>query len=404
MPSILLIEYFLSGGSLHLASSLLIEGYAMVKAACQALSQAGWETVVLVDERLLPYVELQSSKLLPVRPGGLLTCLHGLQGFDAALAIAPPMEGAHASLVEALEEAGVEPLGPSSRELEAVLDKHGQVETLSRKGVPVPKTELVDELEPARLRELASSLSYPLVFKPRLGAGCEGLFVAYSWRDVEEAVKHGWVAEGYLAQEALEGVHASASVFSDGSKAWSPCLNAQLVEWGRRPSYEGGLAPLSHPLAEEGVEVAVEAVEALRLRGYVGVDLVLTNEGPYVVEVNPRLTTSIVSLIDLMGPSVLGSLLSTPRPAPLSLNELGSLRGACAFVKARARSRTSLSLGLREALSRAQGVYALAPLDGWVEVGEPVAIVKASGGTGEEALREARRLAAMVESRTATHA
>ncbi|NIV10374.1 MAG: ATP-grasp domain-containing protein, partial [Aliifodinibius sp.] len=52
-----------------------------------------------------------------------------------------------------------------------------------------------------------------------------------------------------------------------------------------------------HPLLEEALETAQRTVELLRgLRGYVGVDMVLTNDEPVVVEVNPRLTTSYIGL------------------------------------------------------------------------------------------------------------
>lgn len=397
-PSILLLEFYLSGGSQRLAGPLLLEGYAMMKAASQALREAGWEVSVLVDERVLPYVGFEASNIIPVEPGGLLSSIHEGLRLDSALAVAPPMGGAHASVLKALEEAGFRLLGPPSWKVEAYSDKYRQFERLSKVGVPVPRTEEVDDLSLDELRSRVSSLGLPLILKPRLGAGCEGMVVANSWSDVEEAVARGWIDRGYLAQEFLSGVHASAAVFSDGVKAWAPCLNAQLIKWGRRPSYEGGLTPLSHPMSKEGLRVAEEAVKALGLKGYVGVDLVLSEGGAYVIEVNPRLTTSIVSLLEVLGGRVLGNLLSSSGLGSLELPEAPTLSKACAFMKARAPRSLELSLKARRLLAEVRGVYVIAPTAGRVEAEEAVAMVMASGSGPKEAYLWAER--SMVEVRS----
>jgi len=62
-------------------------------------------------------------------------------------------------------------------------------------------------------------------------------------------------------------------------------------------TYNGGQVPFSSPLKREAFATAQTVVKSfLGLRGYVGVDLVLTEKGPVVIEVNPRLTTSYVGV------------------------------------------------------------------------------------------------------------
>ena len=62
-------------------------------------------------------------------------------------------------------------------------------------------------------------------------------------------------------------------------------------------SYEGGTVPFDHPLKQEAFREGEKVVEAFSgLRGYVGVDLVLAKDKSFVVDVNPRLTTSYVGL------------------------------------------------------------------------------------------------------------
>ena len=74
-------------------------------------------------------------------------------------------------------------------------------------------------------------------------------------------------------------------------------MNGQDIHPGRSFSYAGGCVPLGHPLADEALAVACQACELVPgLAGYVGVDLVLSARGPFVIEINPRLTTSYVGL------------------------------------------------------------------------------------------------------------
>ena len=65
--------------------------------------------------------------------------------------------------------------------------------------------------------------------------------------------------------------------------------------------YLGGSLPLPHALASRATRLAQQAVAALPdPLGYVGVDLVLGADADgaddYVIEINPRLTTSYIGL------------------------------------------------------------------------------------------------------------
>jgi hypothetical protein len=91
---------------------------------------------------------------------------------------------------------------------------------------------------------------------------------------------------------------------------------------------------MRHPLLREAIEVARRAAEALAaaaggLRGYLGIDLVLADGGPRVIEINPRLTTSYLGLRRVAGANLAGFILDAAlgRPLPASV----ALRGRCRF-------------------------------------------------------------------------
>ena len=79
----------------------------------------------------------------------------------------------------------------------------------------------------------------------------------------------------------------------------APCK--QRISEDGRLRYQGGELPLAAGLGERAVALADRALAALpAARGYVGVDLVLGRDPggteDFIVEVNPRLTTSYVGL------------------------------------------------------------------------------------------------------------
>ena len=100
-----------------------------------------------------------------------------------------------------------------------------------------------------------------------------------------------------MMQRYVRGVPASVSLLADGRRSVAPALNAQRMSTASGFSYRGGRTPFDHPLAAEAVDAAIRTCAALPgLRGYVGIDLVLTDAGPVVIEVNPRLTTAYLGV------------------------------------------------------------------------------------------------------------
>jgi predicted ATP-grasp superfamily ATP-dependent carboligase len=152
-------------------------------------------------------------------------------------------------------------------------------------------------------KAIRGRLNFPLVFKPSNGVSCCGLSLVRNKDQVAGAVdkiKKESPNTQFAVQELIKGANASISLFSTGNNAVSVSLNRQDVTIEAPEgfsSYKGGLVPFDHPLRAEAFEVAEKIVKSFRdLRGYVGVDLVLTEEEAVAIEVNPRLTTSYVGL------------------------------------------------------------------------------------------------------------
>ncbi|HUK39355.1 MAG TPA: ATP-grasp domain-containing protein [Methanomicrobiales archaeon] len=183
-------------------------------------------------------------------------------------------------------------LGCSSLVTAVCADKLHTEKILGRHGVPVP-----DGGEPGRR-----------VVKPVSGCGSAGVRLS------DERPK-----EGEFAQRFIEGDHLSASLvgsmnvgeaclYFTGRPPLLLALNRQLIEVEDGAfHYLGGETPVDHPRSEEIVAVARRAVTVLGCQGYAGVDMVV-GDRVYVVDVNPRITTSIVGIAAVMEEEIAGIL------------------------------------------------------------------------------------------------
>ncbi len=183
---------------------------------------------------------------------------------------------------------GVEVLNNPAQKVAQVSDKLWLARWLERKGYPTISTALPEdkgELE-----------GWPLMVKPRTGAG--GWKNRLIWDDEDEDL-----GGDLVVQEWVEGKPASVSVLGDGCQALAVAVNEQMIgtQWlgARGFRYCGNLTPFE-PLdgseTAEMAEMGEEIVAELGLVGSNGIDFLVTDRGPVVVEVNPRIQGSLDSV------------------------------------------------------------------------------------------------------------
>jgi predicted ATP-grasp superfamily ATP-dependent carboligase len=144
------------------------------------------------------------------------------------------------------------------------------------------------------LGEGRRGIEFPLMVKPRKGAGgTENRLVT---SDGELARLEGEM----IVQEMVEGRPASVSVIADGKEAVAISANEQLIgtRWlgGCGFRYCGNISPLESrddSIVSEMIEIAEEITMRLHLIGSNGVDFLLAESGPVVLEVNPRFQGSL---------------------------------------------------------------------------------------------------------------
>ncbi len=282
------------------AGALLAEGRMMLEALlADLLPLEAHQLSVQIDRRYLP--------LLPAHPGlqvidsgnNYYQCLAQMvEEADAAFLIAPETGGLLESITGIVEACGKLVLGSSTAGIKAAGDKTLTYRLLKASGIPTPRTLRLRPTDgPA---SVGQELGYPVVVKPIDGVGCHSVFIARRQSELERtiaAARREAQNATLLAQAYIDGVHVSVSLLTDGSRSLPLTLNLQEISGRSRLRYHGGSVPFDHPLRALAFRRAEEVVRAIPgLRGYVGIDLVLTDHDAVVIEVNPRITTSYVGI------------------------------------------------------------------------------------------------------------
>lgn len=323
----ILVYEFVSGGGLAgqpVPVSIAREGSAMLAALVTDLAAVGHHQIVTTTDRRFPFVAPPNVEVVTPSPGRTTLLDTLIASVDAVWLVAPETDRCLEHLAAKVERAGKVLVGPRAAAIRRASDKTRLPHRLAALGLPHPKTQV---LWPGVNEEMAArELGYPVVVKPGRGAGCSGVCLARDGQELRRAVdiaRRADQAGPLLLQAFVPGAAASVSLLADGRRAMALSMNAQWVRAATPFVYRGGRTPFDHPLAGRAVEAALRICEALPgLRGYIGVDLVLTESEAVIIEVNPRLTTAYLGLRSALEGNVAalalaacaGALPARPRP------------------------------------------------------------------------------------------
>jgi len=284
------------------------------------------QTTTTLDPRLSG-AHLPADEVISLQPDQHRRRLLELAGrCTAALIIAPESKGMLGRISHWLESAAVPLLGSSSAAVSVASDKWQCYQLFRKNAIPTPETRLVRRDEALAA---AAKMGLPLLIKPRWGAGAEGVSLltdVTAWPQAQA----GPGADEFLLQSYVPGIHASVSLLSNGQDILPLSLNEQRMRVGSPFTYRGGRIPLEHPLQERALALAQRAVALVPgLCGYVGVDLVLTAEECFVIEINPRITTSYVGLRQIIDLNLAEAIWRACRAGRLP--QTVTLKGTVAF-------------------------------------------------------------------------
>lgn len=292
--NLFIYEHLTSGASAAdaLPRSLLAEGDSMLQAVLRDLhALGGYHLMTLRDQSLdeLPFDNCETYRVT-----GQSSYDHHwhqcLKKADAVWLIAPESDGILARLQASVITAGVAELGCAPVITAQCSDKLKLATVLSQHGFhTVPGQTL------ANYHQQPLFNARELVIKPRDGAGCLDTYRLDAGTDLSN-----WLntePERWLVQPYLAGTAISLNAFFSDKTATLLSRNHQQVH-----SRNNQLTVTASVPATDGESVInSDIVQQLLLDiqqtlpglwGFVGIDLLDTDKGLLIVEINPRVTSS----------------------------------------------------------------------------------------------------------------
>ena len=267
--------------SMHHDPALAPEGRAMFASLSASFSRCGYEVVTPGQGDFYKEIE----KLAP--------------GCDVGLVIAPDHLLSRFTLAM---ETSTHNLGCGSMNVAVCANKQRAGTILASHGIAVPE----EQEEGHR------------VVKPVSGCGARGVRLTRDPAGKGEFGQRFIEGENYSVSVVGSRVVGEACLYFTGEPPVALALNRQHIEIDPEGKfhYRGGETPASHQREQEIKETAINAVRTLGCQGYAGVDVILADR-VYVVDVNPRITTSIVGITACMSEEIADVLIRASKGEPL---------------------------------------------------------------------------------------
>jgi len=319
---VFVFEYVTGGGFARMAlPGFLHDAEVMWQALVDDLRVIdGVEVLTLRDDRLDRQPALDKVEIPYTEAGRFREDYrHCLAASDAVWVIAPEEAGILESLNREILIAGKRLLGCQPDAVRIAASKFATAQCLSRAGIPVAPTFT------SALRMPATG---PVVAKPDEGVGCQDTLY-FPDRAAAGEWALGKDGAGFVFQPYLPGEPRSLSVLCHPGGCRLLSVNRQHIRLAAGQLHFHGVTTNALP-DRDGCHASLArrvAAAIPGLWGYVGIDLIDTEDGPVILEVNPRVTVSYAGMRSALGFNPAASVLALPDPpAPGAWPPAGPLR------------------------------------------------------------------------------
>lgn len=295
---ILVFEYITGGGfnRQELPDSLAGEGSLMRNALLDNLMRINsLDITVMRDWRL---EELPGVDNVIIRPEHdvIEEFVRLVKQADLVWPVAPEFDGILQNLCQKVEALGKILLTSASTAVAVAGNKFKTYELLKRHRISTVPTRMLDN----------SYSPGEWMIKPVDGVGCSDSYVIANRQDFARLELR---KDAYIIQPHLQGAKTSLSCLFKQGSGWLICANLQCFEFINRQYHLAEIVVNHHPDPGLYQPLIIEIARALpELWGYVGIDLI-ENDQTWVLEINPRLTTSFVGIYDALGINIAEAVL-----------------------------------------------------------------------------------------------
>ena len=218
-----------------------------------------------------------------------------LSDFDYFLIIAPESNQILRRITEIMENKDVKNLGSSSQIIKKAANKWLLYKKFYEKDFKLPESKKISK------NNFSENFSFfPAVIKKIYGAGSELNIIN---NELELDKMNFDDSQNYIIQKIIKGITGSISAVSNSRQMHILSINKQIIDLDDF-SYKGGIINYNFPDKEKLKALFLEVQKTYpQLNGYFGIDFIYADQEFYLLEINPRITSSIIGLSELGNPA-----------------------------------------------------------------------------------------------------
>ncbi|MEM7027124.1 MAG: ATP-grasp domain-containing protein [Pseudomonadota bacterium] len=294
---------FITGGGLAgqaLSSELAKEGGLMVQAIINDLRRMNTSEVSLFQDSRLA-IRPDDVDVIEIADDKYDSIFKYLQTDDCLWLIAPESNQYLINYVSECEKRKLNHFLSDSNTIKICSNKLLTNNFLGKAGLPV----IPSYIDVNRISEHTESF----IIKPLYGAGAEDIFYLQDKACLTEKINE--LENDFIFQPYLEGESLSLSMLCAQGKHVLLACNEQHITVNDN-QFKLSALDINTRLSEHDVlsRIACDITAALPgLFGYIGVDLIKQSNRYYIVDINPRLSTSYAALFESTGINVLAQII-----------------------------------------------------------------------------------------------
>ena len=299
MQKILIYEYITGGGLINedLTSDLMHEATLMTK----SLYSSGENSRYFDCDHLLDYrlKDLYKDNSIIIRKKDDLYNTNLLRNYNYVLPVIPESNLKLYDYAKYLEANKINMLLSDSKTIKICSDKYEFYKFIRNNKLNTIKTYL-------KYTENMNGRKF--VIKDRYGVGCSYVKIT---KDIN---KLRTINSNNIIQDYIVGQDYSVSVFftREGFKLLT--INKQCIRINQNDQMYlfGIMINIKHDCYIKIISIISKIKNIFPgLRGFVGIDLLINNKEIFIIEINPRLTTSFVGVYDTLGVNIIDLIINS---------------------------------------------------------------------------------------------
>ena len=270
--------------------------------ACLALSEAGYETVMVNCNPETVSTDYDTSDRLyfePLTLEDVLEIVHAEQQAGPVVGVIAQLGGqTPLGLAQGLEDAGVPIIGTTPAAIHLAEERGAFGRVLAQAGLPAPKHGMATSFEEAR--DIAADIGYPVLVRPSYVLGGRGMEIVYDdatlegyiGRSTEISPSHPVLVDRFLD----DAVEIDVDALYDGEELFLGGVMEHIEEAG---IHSGDSACALPPITlgrdtVDRIRRSTKAIaEGVGVRGLLNVQYAMAGDVLYVLEANPRASRTV---------------------------------------------------------------------------------------------------------------